>query len=253
MSRRCFFSAAGVFLAAALSGPALANTEARVVGIVSLVADFLTVTGFESSTGSQLASSNPNERIELRDDALERAVLRAGLRAVGEAKAGKAVPLLINDGAVYDAQDRMVSGEQARIPASLLATLQAQQATHLLLVTKHRAEARMKTGVVEVGTGRVQGLGFYVDRVTPLTRLETGESSVGYLAPHVYVRLSLIDLRDSKVLRTRTVTASWVYTASSKDRGADPWDVLDSAGKMKALGELISNGCAPALRELLAS
>lgn len=248
MMRRLFLALGA---AACLQGAAQANPD-RVIGIVSLVADQLTVTGFESTTGSNL-NVNPFENIELRDDGLERSVLRTAMRAVNEHKAGRAVPLLINDGRIYNAQDRIVSGDTAKVPDSLMQTLRAQKATHLLLVTKYRAEARMKTGVQQVGSGRVEGLGFYVDRVTELRLLSTGLVSVGYIAPHVFVRVSLIDLTDNKVLGSRTVTASEVITAGEKDRGGDPWELLDSAGKVKAIDAMIARECAPALRELLAS
>ncbi|MFN9005673.1 MAG: hypothetical protein ACK5ZF_10270, partial [Betaproteobacteria bacterium] len=58
--------------------------RARVYGLVSLVADHLTVTGFESTTGSHIAA-NPTERIPLQSDALERSVLRAAHKALTEA------------------------------------------------------------------------------------------------------------------------------------------------------------------------
>lgn len=236
---------------AGLLGPAQAH-DGRVVAIVSLVADHLTVTGFESTTGSKL-NMNPQERIELRDDGLERSMLRAAMKAVAESKAGRALPLLTDDGRLYEAQDRIVSGDTARVPDSLLQTLKAQKATHLLLATKHRAEASLKTDMKQVGSGRVEGMGFYVDRVTEITDVKTGHRSVGYIAPYVYVRLSLIDLADGKVQGSRTVTASEVIKATDKDRGADPWTLLDSAAKIKAIDTLIARECVPALRELLAS
>jgi hypothetical protein len=250
MIRRLFLA-----LVAAAGSPGVAQAQAgegRVVAIVSLVADHLTVTGFESTTGSQL-NVNPQERIELRDDGLERSMLRAAMKAVAEQKAGRALPLLTDDGRLYAAQDGIVSGDTARVPESLLQTLKAQKATHLLLATKHRAEARMQTDTRQLGSGRVEGLGFYVDRVAEITDVKTGHRSVGYIAPHVYVRLSLIDLRDGKVLASRTVTASEVIKPTDRDRGADPWTLLDSAAKVKAIDTLIARECAPALRALLAS
>lgn len=224
----------------------------RVYGIVSLVADHLTVTGFETTTGSQLAQ-NQTETIPLDTDELEKAVLRAGLRAINDSKLGKGVPLLINDGALYRGQAALVSGDRVALPASLLQTLQAQGATHLLLATKHRAEARMQANNVTLGTSKVEGLGFYVDRVTSLRLEGTGSVAPGYLAPHAYLRFSLIDLGSNKLVASRTLTASRVIGVNSSAGGADPWQLLDSAGKIKALSDLIGRESAPVLRELLAS
>ncbi|MDO9095277.1 MAG: hypothetical protein Q7U99_21885 [Rubrivivax sp.] len=230
---------------------AWANTP-RVYGIVSLVADHLTVTGFETTTGSGLAQ-NQTEVIPLDTDELEKAVLRAGLRAVTESKLGKAVPLLINDGALYRGQADLVSGNRVSLPASLLQTLKSQGVTHLLLATKHRAEAQMKAHDTTLGTGRVEGLGFYVDRVTIMRTVGAGSRAPGYLAPHAYLRYSLIELSGNKLLASRTVTASTVIGVAGSEAGADPWQLLDSAGKIKAISDLIGKDSAPVLRELLAS
>lgn len=242
----------GLASAAALAlagGPTWAAAE-RVYAVVSVVADHLTVTGFETTTGS-LVPQNQTERIELQTDELERSVLRAAVAAVQASGSGRALPLLTDDGRLYAQQAQWIEGEQARVPGFLLQTLKAQNATHLLLVTKHRAEARMRSFDADLGTGRVEGLGFYLDRVTPMRRVESGERAVGYLAPHAYLRLSLIDVQAGRVLGSRTVTASTVLSAAGGGAGANPWDVMDSAAKFKVLDELIQRTTTPVWRELL--
>jgi hypothetical protein len=225
---------------------------ARVYGVVSLVADQLIVTGHESTTGT-LIPANPTERIPLENDGLERSVLRATLKALTEAGAGRVVPLLISDKQLYEQQGRLVSGGQAVLPASLSQPLQAQQATHLVLITKHRADARMKTGFETLGSGRVEGLGFYVDRVTPLRIVGSGDQTVGYIAPHAYLRVWLIDLNGGRVVGQRDVLESRVVTPSERQGGADPWTWMDNEAKMKALDTLIGSGVSRAVRELAAS
>jgi hypothetical protein len=223
----------------------------RVYGVVSLVADHLTVTGFESTTGTHIAA-NPTERIPLQSDSLERSVLRAAHKALTEAGAGRVVPLLIGDGNLYEQQGRLVSGGRAVLPSSLSQTLQTQQATHLVLVTKHRADARMKTGVETLGSGRVEGLGFYVDRVTPRRSVGSGDRTVGYIAPHAYLRVWLIDLSGGRVVGQRDVLESEVVTPREDQGGADPWKWMDNEAKMKALDALIGTGVSRAVRELAA-
>lgn len=250
VNRRIGLAVLAALLGLGATGAATA-AGSRVFGVVSLVADHLTVTGFESTTGTLIAA-NPTERIELQTDDLERSALRAALKALTEARAGRAVPLLINDGRLYAQQERLVSGGQPSLPTSLLQTLQSQQATHLVLVTKHRAEARMKTGVQTLGSGRVEGLGFYVDRVTPMRTVGSGDRTVGYIAPHAYLRVWLIDLSANRVVGQRDVLESEVVTPSENQGGADPWKWMDNAAKMKALDTLIANGVSRAVRELAA-
>jgi hypothetical protein len=224
----------------------------RVYGVMSLVADYLTVTGFESTTGT-LVRANPTERIDLQTDELERVVIRVATRAVTDSRTGKAVPLLSDDGRLYGGQSKLVNGDEVNLPGFLSDTLRAQQATHLLLVTKHNGVANMRARDVDLGTGRVEGLGFYLDRVTPLRLTSGGENSLGYLAPHVYLRLSLIDLQRNRVMSFRLVTATRVLIPAGTNAGANPWDLMDSAAKMKVLSELIEEGTTPAWREILAS
>jgi hypothetical protein len=253
MQRRRLLAHTAMLAAATWPVRASLAQDARVYAVMSLVADYLTVTGFESTTGSMLRL-NQTERIDLQTDELERAVLRAALRVVNESGAGKAVPLLTDDGRLYNGQGQLLDGEQARLPAFLLDQLLAQKATHLLLVTKFNAVAKMRSADQDLGTGRVEGLGFYLDRVTPLRRMEGGDVAVGYLAPHAYLRLSLIDIAQGKVLRSKTLTASTVVSAAgSSAKGANPWDVMSSADKMSSLSELIAKATVPAWRELLGS
>lgn len=251
MQRRQLLASAAALAGA---GACLANAaraqDARVYAVMSLVADYLTVTGFEATTGSMLRL-NQTERIELQTDELERAVLRAAVRALTESGDGRAVPMLSDDGRLYSQQDKLVDGDTARLPTFLLDSLRAQKATHLMLVTKFNGEAKMRSADLDLGTGRVEGLGFYLDRVTPLRRVGRGDTAVGYLAPHAYLRLSLIDVAQGKVLRGKTLTASQVVTAAGTTAGANPWDVMSSAEKMSALSELIASATVPAWREIL--
>jgi hypothetical protein len=245
-------TAAQLMLAGLASSTAWAQ-DRPVIGIVSLVGDFLTVTGFESTTGSRLAL-NQTERIDLVDDSLERTVLRAAMKAVQEKGQAKAVPLLINDGAIYRDQKRLGQDDEATIPASLLQTLKGQGATRLLVVTKWRGDARMQAADSTLGTGTVEGLGFYVDRVTTLRLTETSKTAVGYIAPHAYLHVALIDVATRKVLGARRLTASRVISASQTDAdGADPWGILDTAGKMAELKSLIDKGLPGLVSEVLAS
>lgn len=239
-----------------LAALSLSATSARAAGtghryaVMSFVADYLTVTGFESTTGA-LTRSNPTERIDLQTDELERVVVRSAVRALNETALGQAVALLSDDGRLYAEQSRMIDGDSVRLPPFMLQTLREQQATHLMLVTKHAAPARMRAADTDLGSGRVEGLGFYVDRVTALKLRGAGDVTVGYLAPHAYLRLSLVNLQNLRVLDSETMTASRVITAARTDAGNNPWDIMDSAGKLQALSELITESAAPVWRGML--
>jgi hypothetical protein len=76
---------------------------------------------------------------------------------------------------------------------------------------------------------------------------------VGYIAPHAYLRVWLIDLNGGRVVGQRDVLESRVVTPSERQGGADPWTWMDNEAKMKALDTLIGSGVSRAVRELAAS
>jgi hypothetical protein len=122
----------------------------------------------------------------------------------------------------------------------------------VILVQKLRADARMNTGRVSLGSGRLEGVGFYVDRITRLQLLGTSESDVGYLAPFLYARVSLVDLAGQRVVGRRDITRGDVVTAMhTRAAGADPWDWLDARGKLAAISSMIESDIAEAVAALV--
>ena len=249
-SRRAVFTLA---FAATLAMPVVANEPVRTYAAISLIADGLRHVGHEASTGS-LLSTNPVEVVPLGFDVLELPALRAVLGAVMASDTkGKVMPLKITDAAVYKRQAVMVSGDKASLPDDMLAPLKQAGVTHLVLVTRHRAEARMDAGTAKLGTGWVEGVGFYLDRETPIKAIGQSELTTGYIAPFVYLRVALIDMQSLKVVSTQVSTAGRVITASNRNVGADPWTILSDAEKIETLKSMIQGQIADAVSKLLAS
>ncbi|MCW5635864.1 MAG: hypothetical protein KIT17_21180 [Rubrivivax sp.] len=219
---------------------------------MSLLADEFTVVGQEGTTGTKL-DQNRRETVRIADGALERLVIGAAMRAVaGVDAAAKVMPMLVNEPRYYRDQSDWVDGDKAALPAELAEALRGAGMTHLVLVRKLRAPARMNTGRVSLGTGRLEGVGFYVDRSMPLRLEGTSEVTVGYLAPYVYARAALIDLVEGRVLGQRDVTYGEVVTASlTGARGADPWHWLDARGKLQAIASIVERDLALAIESLL--
>lgn len=240
-------------LASTLSASVLASGPPRTYAAISLIADGLRNVGYEASTGSLLAS-NPVEVVPVGFDVLELPALRAVTGAVMAAdKAAKVMPLKITDPAVYSRQGALVSGDRASLPDDMLAPLKQSGVTHLVLVTRHRAEARMDTGTFKLGTGSVEGVGFYLDRVTPIQAIGQSEVTTGYLAPYVYLRVALIDLQTLKVVNSQVSAVGKAITAAGKRVGADPWTILGDAEKIETLKGMIQSQLTSAIGKLLAS
>ena len=240
-------------LGASLAPPALANEAPRTYAAISLIADGLRAVGHEATTGSLLAN-NPVDITPLGFEVLELPALRAVLGAVMAAdKTAKVMPLKITDASVYARQGAFVTGDRAALPGELLEPLRQSAITHMVLVTRHRAEARLSTGVVTLGSGSVEGVGYYLDRDTSLRGIGRSEQTTGYLAPYVYLQAALIDLKTLKVVRTEISTVGKVITASGKNVGADPWNILGDAEKIETLKGMIQTQVTRAVSKLLAS
>ena len=249
-SRRVLLATA---LACSLAGSVHAADPPRTYAAISLIADGLRNVGHEGTTGSLLAA-NPVEVVPMNFDVLELPALRAVLGAVMAADSkAKVMPLKITDAAVYARQGNLVSGDRAALPDDMLAPLRQSGVTHLVLVTRHRAEARMDTGMLQLGTGNVEGVGFYLDRETRLKGIGRSELTTGYLAPFVYLRVALIDLSTLKVINSQVSTAGKVITAADKNVGADPWAILSDPEKIETLKGMIQRQIAGAVSKLLGS
>jgi hypothetical protein len=205
--------------------PAAAQAPLR-YALLSAVGDQMTVVFARTQTGSRL-DRNDREIGALPDKSLDTLVLKhldsaaanASLLAVQrDTLAGKRAP----DAPVRAFADVLPEGGTDR----------------LLMVLKHRAEARIPVAEGTIGLGRLEGVGFYVDRVTLLRSGRSGYTVPGFLAPFAYVRLVLADAQ-GRVIAEREIEAAQTFGMGDTPEALHPWDMMDSSGKMAALDRLL--------------
>jgi hypothetical protein len=131
------------------------------------------------------------------------------------------------------------TGNTMAIPEAILEVLKEQQATHFILITKHRDNGRLRFANMAENAGRLEGLGFYLDASSITRNNVTLDLAKGYIAPYVYMRISLVDLKSMQVVKRQTVTASSVFSPEANRGSANPWNALTSAEKVRALDVLI--------------
>jgi hypothetical protein len=135
-----------------------------------------------------------------------------------------------------------------------MAAVKGTGATRLLLLTKHRDEADLRaTNDENLGTGMLDGIGFYLDTVMPMTYTDTGESGRGFIAPFVYVRISLIDIATARLIAQKIVKSSKLHVAGRRREAIDPWDVLTPSEKVDTLRSMIEEEIARAVPALAAT
>ena len=240
-----------VGLAAALG--VSAQQPPRSFAVYSEVAREIGVVSFQESTGSRL-DTNLVTRIPIPKAALDQNVQVLARQEVGKTDPGGKTWLIAPlDSDLFDPRAAYGEGSNVRLPDDLKAEMRARGLSHLLLFTRYRADAALKHASGTVGTGQLEGLGFYIDRVTPMKSKDTGVEVTGFLAPYLYVRVTLIDGASGRVLKSRRIAEGHVVAnAGPQGNVADPWAVMTPVEKVQRLSDMIMVEIGKVLPEVLA-
>ena len=239
MKRESFLATAAAFLLLGLS-LGVSASETRKYAVLSLVGDQLLIVKYVVGTGSHL-DRNERQFVPLDDPAIDRAAVFAvdeALRRLDPA----ATPLLLSarEPALFAAQAKALDegGDAGRLLEPIRRLMREGEATHLIVVTKYRHEAALKFSEGHVGSGFLEGVGFYIDSAKMTNRSDTGERGRGFLAPFAYFRISLIDLAGGRVIKEERVIASIARSAARSESGS-PWEALSAEDKVRVLQGLM--------------
>jgi hypothetical protein len=234
---------------ALLCGALQAAAAERTYAVLSLIGDKLTIARVQMATGSRL-DTNTKSVIDTPGGELDREMLFAVEDAIKAAQPGAKVVLLgASDPALYAAQAASVDGGVSALMPTLAGILRGANATHLVLVTKQKGEARVPLDDGTIGSGTLEGLGFYLDPERNLVNRATGERYQGFLAPYGYVRFSLVDLADSRTLRERKAELA---VSVSSQKVVATWENLDAEQKVRYLKQIIRREARETVPALLA-
>lgn len=250
---------AAMGLAAVLAGGALGRAVAATTlpryAVLSLIGDKITLVGYNPAVRGRL---DQNERLEVAmpNRNLDRSALFAVEDALGRAEPGaKALLLAANDATLYARQDELFgSPEQARaLLTDIRKLLPADAPERLLLITKHRAEARLRLTDGHFGSGSLRGLGFYVDNVTEMRDVNSGIAATGFISSFAYLRVSLVDVRSLTILRDDAGKESVMATAAGQSDVTRPWDALSPEQKARYLETAIQRAIDQVAPRVLAA
>lgn len=220
---------------------------------VSLLGDTVHVVTRQDKTGSML-DANLRETFELKGGVFDQAALLALEQAVRKADSKATVfGLKLASAKVLGDPYALLDGNRFVMPTVLAPVLQQLNASHLLLVTPHQGEAKIKTVRDGIGMGRLEGLGFFIDRDATMKRLESSELMQGYLAPFTYFKITLIDVASKQVIRQDLVTTAKAFTSRRKEAMADPWANMTDVEKVETLRHQLREEIAVALPDLIAA
>lgn len=248
----------GLALALAALGSVAQTQDSAAVGArkfvaVSLLGDKVHMITRQDKTGSML-DANLRESFELKGGVFDQAALLALEQSVRKTDAKATVfGLKLASAKVLGEPEALLDGKRFVMPAVLAPVLQQLQASHLLLITPHRGEANIKTVRDGIGMGRLEGLGFFIDRDAVMRFEESSELSKGYLAPFTYFKISVIDLAGNQLVAQKLVMRAEALLSRRKEAIADPWAALSDAEKVEALRRQIREEVAGSLPDLITS
>lgn len=251
--RRTLVSAAVLGANPWLLAQAQAPAATRSYAVMSLVADKMSVVIRQPQVGSAI-DQNRRESVPIAAANIDDSALVAAHEVLKGLEPGAAVHLLkVSEASLYEAQGSLLDGTRFTPPADMADALAQTKATHLLLLTKWRADAQLQAYRQRVGSGKLEGIGYYVDGNLRMRRMDTNEVGFGFLAPYVYAKLSLVDLRQAKVVGDERIEASTTLSAAHATEGVNPWDAVPNAKKIAALRQMVVDAMRDTIPVVLAS
>lgn len=224
----------------------------RSYAVVSEVARQVSVVSFQEGSGSRF-NNNIRQRIDVPDGALDKVFLLGAQKALRQETAAGDIWLLAPSDSDFFGFVQVAQGDAIKIPDDLLAALRERRSSHLLVFTRHRADADLRFLSSSDGTGSLDGLGYYVDHQTRVRDVSSGEIVKGYLASFAHFRATLVEVATQRVVATSASTANLITSvAGSKSGSTHPWNSLTSAQKMTQLRELIEREVERMVPELTA-
>lgn len=222
--------------------------------VLSLVGDQFSVVFRRPETGSRV---DTNDRREYPIDVatLDEIAVAAAEGVLRQLK--PLSPMLrfsIRDPRLFALQDKLLvdSAESHEMREALAKLLRDNGASRLVLVTKWRDDAQFKLLSSTTGTGKIAGLGFYVDSFMRLHTTNTGEGASGFLGPFAYLSVSVIDVSSMTAIRSARARESDMQLPLNATGAVRAWDALSPAGKVDALERVLHRGVQNAAMVVLA-
>lgn len=184
----------------------------------------------------------------------ETALIEARKAILNAESSAKVSLMMTQDIGLYGAQNGMFDQPDAHLEDReyLKSLLKTQGVSHLLLISKLRSVAKFQLYNSSEGSGMLEGLGFYVDDMINLRRIDTQDGARGMLAPFAYVRVRLIDAATLDVMGEASSKQSIIMAQPSvESSGMQLFQAQTSADKVRHMRTLLESAMAEVMPRLL--
>ena len=212
------------------------------VAIISLIGDSIDIVTYRPRVGTHV-ESNYKQSVPITGVAFDFAAMKSAAAAIAQALPGAEIVTLgvPAAGSSLDPTE-LVAGSKISATHPLITALQQEKFTHVLVITKLDAAAHFDFMDTHVGSGRVHGLGFYIDKELELQNTVTGETGRGFIAPYAYMQLALIKVEPLQLLGQKRITQSRTRGAAANKTGLDAWGAMSPDEKVESLRKLVAAG-----------
>jgi hypothetical protein len=225
------------------------------LGVFSVLGDSVQAAWSEEAPRDTRVERTSRESLEFKGIGFDAIALRTAFDTLQRLQPGTRVLMFKSPAPMTPAEQRALAegAVRAELPAWMVKTLEANQLTHLLLVTRHRGSIDASTGDGNtIGRGSVEGIGFYMDTLYTLQNKTTGAVSTGLLAPFTHIRLTLMDAVSGDIVSSYDIKESFAFASTQTQAQADPWSFMPAEEKVRTLRRMVEDGMARGVAQVLA-
>jgi hypothetical protein len=233
---------AAVFLIAFAAAASAA--EGRRYAVLSLIGDKLELAYAVGVVGAPVDSIE-HKWLPLDDTAIDKAALIAVNDQVKSLEHTEPVLLQAWERNLFD-----VSAGTGAIVEWIRDLTKDKKVTHAILITKLAYNGIPALQKPFVGSGALEGVGFFVGRTPPPSGADPNSAGPGFLSPFAYFRVSLVDLKTGQVVKEERGLASDTIDASNTMTG-NAWEALDARQKIEKLQAMVRTELASVMPKLL--
>lgn len=250
--RQSLLAAAACCVAPAWVRAQDAATPLRAVGMFSLLGESLDVSTAEEPSASRMDRTT-RQTLRVNGIGFDR-VVATEVRQHFTRHLPTVHLRLFGAGTELALADQQRLAEQAQrgmLPGFMVDAAQQHQLTHLLIVTRDRAEGAAETARADtLGRVMLEGVGFHIDTSYKVENVDTKDIVHGALVPHAILRLTLFDVERALVARAELAQRQWLV-APRRDRLADgAWGQLTQEEKVRALRDAVGDAMRQSLPKM---
>lgn len=240
---------AGLATLAGSCGAAFAQPARPKVAVLSLFGTDAQVLTRKPVTGTNI--NRPELQVVPMGNALDLRALKAAERVLVGLQRPDPVLLTSTSPSLHRNQDRYYDGAVARLPEAFVKAAREDGAVQMVVLTRHSGAAQFRVREAWIGSGTIEGVGFYIDLIERLKDWQGMETRSGYLAGFAWLRATLVDLATMRVVGEQRIQGSRIVLQATGDGSLDPWGALNADDKLAMLEGIVADELARVLPELL--